>query len=127
MIVGTRTTRTINTTDALMMFFCLPQVGNVNSTNTRQKKKKLLHIPRTYTGSRSITVKGPKLWNNLPSNVKNCNNLSPSSHTLSPFYTLLPLPLNPLSPSSQALSPLYTLLPLPLQLNKKRRCKRTEE
>ncbi len=50
--------------------FCFPQVTNVNTTNTRQQN--LLHIPRTKTdtGSTSITVRGPKLWNNLPSNVK---------------------------------------------------------
>ncbi len=55
--------------------FCFPQVRNVNSTNTRQQD--LLHIPRTKTdtGSRSITVSGPKIWSNLPSNVKECNNL----------------------------------------------------
>ncbi len=55
--------------------FCFPQVSNVNITNTRQQN--LLHIPRTKTDtdSRSITVRGPKLWNNLPSTVKECNNL----------------------------------------------------
>ncbi len=56
-------------------FFCFPQVRNVNSTNTRQQN--LLHIPiaKTDTGSRSITVKRPKIWNNLPSNVKEYNSL----------------------------------------------------
>ncbi len=55
--------------------FCFPHVRNVNSTNTRQQN--MLHIPRTKTdtGSRSITVRGPKLWNTLPSTVKQCNNL----------------------------------------------------
>ncbi len=53
--------------------FCFPQVRNVNSTNTRQQN--LLHIPRakTATCSRSITVRGRKLWNNVPSTEKDCN------------------------------------------------------
>ncbi len=55
--------------------FCFPQVRNVNSTNTRQER--LLHIPRnkTDTGFRSITVRRPKICNNLPSNVKECNSI----------------------------------------------------
>ncbi len=50
--------------------FCFPQVRNMNSTNTRQQN--LLHIPRTKTdtGFRSLTLRGPKLWNNLTSNAK---------------------------------------------------------
>ncbi len=52
--------------------FCFPHVRNVNCTNTRQQIR--LHIPRTKTdtGSRSITVRGPKLWNNLHSTIKEC-------------------------------------------------------
>ncbi len=66
--------------------FCFPQVRNVNYTNTRQQN--LLHIPRTKTdtGSRSITVRGPKIWKNLPSNVKECNNLQALKAELKTFY-----------------------------------------
>ncbi len=55
--------------------FCFPQARNVNSINTRQQNQ--LHIPKTKTGtgSRSITVRGPQLWNNLPSTDKECNSL----------------------------------------------------
>ncbi len=70
--------------------FCFPHVRNVNNTNTRQQH--LLHIPRTNTdtGSKSITVRGPKLWNNQPSTVEECNNLHALKAELkTSFYTTI--------------------------------------
>ncbi len=74
--------------------FCFPLVRNVNSTNTRQQN--LLHIPRTKTdtGSRPITVRGPKLWNNLPSTVKECNSLHALKAELKNFLLHDHLPID---------------------------------
>ncbi len=75
-------------------FFCIPKVRNVNSTNSRPQN--LLHIPRTKTdtGSRSITVRGPKLWNNLSSNVKECNSLHALKAELKNFLLHNHLPID---------------------------------
>ncbi len=75
--------------------FCFPQVTNVNNnTNTRQQN--LLHIPRTKTdtGSRSITGRGPRLWNNLPSTGKECNNLHALKAELKHFLSHTHLPID---------------------------------
>ncbi len=56
--------------------FCFPHVRNVNSTNTRQQNMlRYTSLESKQTQTRSITVRGPKLWNNLPSAVKECNSL----------------------------------------------------
>ncbi len=64
--------------------FCWTQVGNVSSANTRQQNP--LHIPRTKTHRLWITVRGPKLWNNLPSNVKECSSLQALKDELETSY-----------------------------------------
>ncbi len=49
----------------------LPTVGAVTLSTTRQRHN--LYVPRTHTdmGARATSVIGPKLWNNLPNNIKN--------------------------------------------------------
>lgn len=52
-----------------------PTVGDVTGSTTRQHHH--LYIPKTNTdlGARSLAVRGPKLWNSLPSVVKEANTL----------------------------------------------------
>ena len=52
-----------------------PEVNDINATNTRQRN--LLYVPRTLTdsGTRALTVRGPILWNKLPTNIKDSNSL----------------------------------------------------
>ena len=52
-----------------------PSVSHVNHVNTRQQN--LLYVPRTNTdnGQRSISIKGPRLWNALPSCLKDVQNV----------------------------------------------------
>ena len=50
-------------------------VREKTSSTTRQLNE--LYVPkvRTDSGVRAITVSGPKLWNNLPSFIKNSGSL----------------------------------------------------
>ncbi len=52
-----------------------PSVNVINQTNTRQQN--LLYIPRTNSdnGQRSISVKGPRVWNALPSCINDIGNV----------------------------------------------------
>lgn len=54
----------------------LPTVRDIRSLPTRQQQQ--LYVPKTNTnmGERSVLVAGPKLWNTLPTNVRNANTLS---------------------------------------------------
>lgn len=56
-------------------FLPLPTVNNMTDTITRQQHN--LYVPRTKTdsGARAMSVTGPKLWNQLPSDIKEANNL----------------------------------------------------
>ena len=56
----------------------LPTVTEMTMSNTRQRNN--LYVPRTNTdiGARSMNVLGTKLWNNLPTAVKQSTN----NHTL---------------------------------------------
>ena len=53
-----------------------PTVHEVTNSITRQQNS--LYVPNTRTdaGARSIDVLGPKMWNNLPSNVRDVVNLA---------------------------------------------------
>ena len=54
----------------------LPTVRDIRPLPTRQQHQ--LYIPKTKTnmGERSVLVAGPKLWNSLPTQVRNVNTLS---------------------------------------------------
>ena len=51
--------------------FSFQSVHNINERTTRQSSN--LYIPRRKTdiGSRAVSVKGPRLWNTIPSAVQN--------------------------------------------------------
>ena len=52
-----------------------PHVNQVTRGNTRQGNK--LHVPRhkTDAGARSTKILGPRVWNDLPSDVTNTHSL----------------------------------------------------
>ena len=54
----------------------LPTVREYNSRITRQLNNLLVPPTRTITGEKAIEVRGPKLWNNLPEEIRNSNSLS---------------------------------------------------
>ncbi len=57
-------------------FLQLPTVSAaLHNKCTRQQKK--LHVPHTNTdsGDRSLTVRGPRIWNSLPTHITNSPNL----------------------------------------------------
>ena len=60
----------------------LPTVSNVNHNSTRQQNN--LYIPKFKTdiGARSLQVRGPKLWNDLPHELKLNYSLSVFKHKL---------------------------------------------
>ncbi len=69
-------------------FLKLPTVNDtVHNRNTRQRNK--LHVPHTntYSGRRSLTVLGPRVWNSLPTHIT-------QSHTLPVFKKRLKTFLN---------------------------------
>ena len=43
---------------------------------TRQNNKLFIPRNRTNNGARNLYIEGPRLWNSLPDNVVNCQNLS---------------------------------------------------
>lgn len=51
--------------------YCFPNVGNNRETLTRQNVDLYINRFRTDIGARSIVIRGPSCWNNLPQNVKN--------------------------------------------------------
>ena len=53
----------------------LPTVNNVTQSNTRQHNN--LYVPkvRCDVAARALSVKGPKIWNRLPQNVRGANNI----------------------------------------------------
>ena len=65
--------------------FSLPTVNQrrIEIMNTRNQDN--YFVPRTFTdiGARAITVMGPKTWNNLPTNIKQCQNMSTFKSLLS--------------------------------------------
>lgn len=73
-----------NTPNHLMS---LPKVRDIRSLPTRQQQQ--LYVPKTNTliGERSVLVAGPKLWNTLPTKVRNANTQSSFKKQL--FHHLL--------------------------------------
>ena len=51
--------------------FSFPTIHDINTCTTRQSSH--LYVARTKTdiGARAITIKGPKIWNSIPSTVQN--------------------------------------------------------
>ena len=58
--------------------FTLPTVGQVRRERINTRNLHTLFIPRTKTdiGARALNIVGPKLWNQLPSDVRNCQSIS---------------------------------------------------
>ena len=54
----------------------LPPVREFHTRNTRQQDDLYIPITRTIVGEKQISIRGPRLWNNLPGNVKDAPTLS---------------------------------------------------
>ena len=52
----------------------LETVNNLRSRNTRQSSHLVVPRTRTVKADRSVSVRGPKFWNTLPEDIKECNN-----------------------------------------------------
>ena len=63
----------------------LPTVNNLTGSSSRQQNN--LFVPRviTQSGGRSLSVRGPSLWNLLPKNVQNSNTLYSFKTSLKQF------------------------------------------
>ena len=66
--------------------FSFSIVGEINNRSTRQFHD--LYVKRTKTdiGGRSISVKGPKLWNDIPRNVKDSTSLTVFKERLKNYF-----------------------------------------
>ena len=51
--------------------FSFPYVHNINYRTTRQSSDLYVTYRKTDIGGRAISIKGPKLWNTLPSAIQN--------------------------------------------------------
>ena len=54
----------------------LETVNHVRSRYTRQSSHLVVPRTRTVKADRSVSVRGPKFWNTLPEDIKECNNFS---------------------------------------------------
>ena len=53
----------------------LQSVGNTSGVRTRQENSLFVKRTNTETGARQMQVRGPKIWNLLPDNIRNTRNL----------------------------------------------------
>ena len=60
----------------------LPPVREFHTRNTRQQDDLYIPITRTIVGEKQISIRGPRLWNNLPGNVKDAPTLSTFKRSL---------------------------------------------
>ncbi|XP_066959043.1 uncharacterized protein [Macrobrachium rosenbergii] len=51
--------------------FKFPTVGDVQGRPTRQSSDLFVRRTTTDMGAKSISIKGPRVWNNIPTNIKN--------------------------------------------------------
>lgn len=63
-------------------------VGDATDRLTRQRNHVCKQKTNTVSGARSLLVRDTKLWNNLPSNVKEANTLQSESGTLTSKRTM---------------------------------------
>ena len=56
--------------------YSFPNVGSCRDASTRQNSNLQVRRYRTDLGSRSMVIKGPSYWNDLPQNVKDCTGVS---------------------------------------------------
>ena len=54
----------------------LPTVREYNSRITRQLNNLFIPQTRTITGEKAMEVRGPKIWNNLPEEIRNSNGIN---------------------------------------------------
>ena len=63
----------------------LPTVGDTIERNTRQSQDLFISRTKTDMGARSISVKGPTLWNTIPDSVKQSSSLQIFKHKLKEY------------------------------------------
>ena len=58
--------------------FLLPTVNQMRTNDINTRHQNSYFVPRTFTdiGARALTVSGPRLWNILPTDIKQCQNIS---------------------------------------------------
>lgn len=68
--------------------YSLPKVRDTHTLNTRHQQ--LLHVPKTSTcmGDRSLLVSAPKLWNSLPTHIRNTTCMTTFKRELKELYSL---------------------------------------
>ena len=58
--------------------FTFPTINQTRNIHINTRNHNSLYIPRTSTdfGARGLNVGGPKMWNEIPESVRNCQTLS---------------------------------------------------
>ena len=56
--------------------FRFPSVGDIQSRLTRQVNDLVVYRTSTDIGARAISIKGPKIWNSIPLNIKTSSTIS---------------------------------------------------
>ena len=51
--------------------YSMRRVNELNNRTTRQENNLYIPLTRTLVGERQIPVRGPKLWNKLPFEIRN--------------------------------------------------------
>lgn len=57
-------------------FLPLATVNNITNSNTRQRSNLYVPMSTTVTGSRSLSIMGPNIWNQLPVTITQTNSLN---------------------------------------------------
>ena len=64
----------------------LTMVGNVNPFQTRQQHNLLVPRTATLTGERDMAVRAPKLWNQIPQDIKETSSIHTFKKKLKEYY-----------------------------------------
>ena len=56
--------------------FRFPKVGDIQSRLTRQVNDLVVYRTSTDIGARAISIKGPKIWNSIPLNIRTSSTIS---------------------------------------------------
>ena len=67
--------------------FSLPTVEEMRADGVNTRNRESLYVPRIRTniGARALNVKGPKMWNTLPSDIRSCQTISSFKSKLSKY------------------------------------------